>query len=150
MTFTGISAARKRLARLAAGLRDAASGAVLARAAAKVGAQLAAVAEQKTSAHQLSGNARGSIVLTVGGGHVELTTARYLSYHSWWPFRRGMPPFVVKRAVIIFARELLVALGGEVGALGEEAGAVVEEAEEGARKSAAKNALRKLRPRRGR
>jgi len=144
--FTGITAARARLARLAADLRAAASGEVIERAAAKIAEQIVAVAEAKTTKHMRTGDARGSVQLTRAGGKIELSTVDYLRFHAWWPFRRGMPPFVVKRASLIFARELVNALG--VKADGTEAADLVDEADAAEIAKVEKRAQAMARPRR--
>lgn len=111
ITFAGISSARARLARLSAGLHQAASGEVMSRAANKIADQIEAVAKAKTAAHQVTGGASRTVAIAVHGGIITLGSIGYLKFHAWWPFRRGMPPFVVKRASLIFARELLNVLG---------------------------------------
>jgi hypothetical protein len=129
MTFTGITQARRRLGRLADGLRDVASGAALDRAAAFIRAQVEAVARDKAGRHEETGAALGSIVATSAGGLVQLSNVGYLRFHSWWPFRRGsMPPFVVKRASLILAREIRASLGIAGSAVAAEASAVIDEA----------------------
>ncbi len=130
MTFTGITQARARLERLAQGLREIAGGAVLARAAAKVKEQVDAVAKRAAGSHIESGAASSSLAVTASGGLVRLSSIGYLKFHAWWPFRRGtMPPFVVKRATLILAREIVAALGGSGGgAAGVEAAGIVDEA----------------------
>jgi hypothetical protein len=148
IAFAGLSAARSRVARLAAGLSQIAGGAVLQRAAAKIGEQIVAVAEQRAAAHQETGTARGSVQLTMSGPLVQLSNIGYLHFHSWWPFRRGMPPFVLKRASVILSREVLGllseqnALGGDLGA---EASEVVDEADAAIAKRAARKAETKRR-----
>jgi hypothetical protein len=145
--YAGLTAARARLQRLADGLREAAGGEVLARATAKMGEQIAAVAEQKTAAHMDTGAARGSVELAVSSGRVQLTTVGYLRYHSWWPFRRGMPGFVVKRAALVLARELVEAIGGDGSALAAEAQAVADDGDAAATKAASKSANKRPRKR---
>ena len=138
MTFTGITQARARLERLAQGLREAAGGAVLARAAAKVQAQIDAVASAKAGAHQDTGAAASSVLVTASGGLVQLNSAGYLKFHGWWPFRRGiMPPFIVKNASQILARELLTAIGA-TSVIGAEAAALVADDETAKAKRAGK------------
>ncbi len=113
LSSSGIPAARKRFADLAARLREAASGAVVERAAQAIGAQVQAVAKRLTSAHQDSGAAASGLTVTASGGLVQLTSNRYLGYHPWWVFRSGMPPFVIARALKIFKAELEAAIAGE-------------------------------------
>ena len=149
-TWSGISAARARLEKLARGLEQVAGGAVLARAVAKVAEQIRAVAADKLGKHELSGAAAALTVVDQSGGLITLhgmpprngkTSAgkSYLSMYGWWPFRRGsMPPFVVTRAAQIFANEVLLALGGRGTALGSLAGEVVDEGAAGAAKRASK------------
>jgi hypothetical protein len=138
LTFTGISSSRARLARLAVGLRAAAGGEVVARAVAKVADQVRAVVVAKLARHEETGAAAGATVTTTSGAMVQVhgmppaqgkrwAGRSYVSLHGWWPFSRGMPPFVVKRASLIFARELVLALG--VKADGTEAAEMVSEAE---------------------
>jgi hypothetical protein len=119
-SFQGLSKARKQLAALAAGLRD--HDGVVARAAAQVAAQVEAVSRSKVNAHRDTGAAASSVDVAATGGLVLHKVNRYLDYHSWWPFRRGMPPFVVKRAAEIFAREFLstIGAGGEAGGVATE------------------------------
>jgi len=143
VTFIGITQARARLERLAQGLREAAGGAVLARAAAKVQAQINAVAKAKTAAHELSGNAASTLTVTAAGGLVQLHAASYLHFHRWWPFRSGvMPPFIVKNASLILARELLAAISAG-GALGAEAKQLVDDSDAASAKRAAKKKARR-------
>lgn len=111
--FVGISGARARLQTIVNGLRDAAGGEAVARAAAKVQAQIDAVSKSKLTTHKLSGNALAVARPTHSGGLIQLTAPRYVNYHGWWPFRRGMPPFVVKRAAQLFAAELLALVSGK-------------------------------------
>lgn len=110
-SFVGLSRIRSRLQVIANGLRDAAGGVVVERAAAQVQEQIDAVSKDKLSKHRLTGDALSTAEATHAGGLVQLQSQRYLGYHSWWPFRRGMPAFVAKRAAKIFAAELLAALG---------------------------------------
>ncbi len=130
MAYADISAARAKLARICDGLRFAASGAVLERAAAKVQEQIDAVGKSKLSKHQLSGAALGSLDATASGGLVQLTSNRYLGYHRWWVFRDGMPPFVVSRAVKILDAELHAAVAGQPSPLfvADAAAEIAEEA----------------------
>ena len=122
ITYAGISSARARFGRLSEGLRLAASGEVLARAVAKVSEQIEAVVRARLSAHELSGTAARETQVTVSGAMIQIRGMpsrnaknaqgrSYVSLYRWWPFSRGMPPFVVKRASLIFARELLNVLG---------------------------------------
>jgi hypothetical protein len=148
LSYAGITSARKRLARLAEGLREAASGEVVARAVAKIGQQIVAVAEKKTTQHRDTGAARGSVELATTGGLVQLSTVGYLKFHAWWPYRRGMPPFVVKRAALIFARELVNVLG--VAADQTEAAELVSEADDAEIEKVEKRARAMARPRRRR
>ncbi len=97
-----MGAARRRLAEVTAGLRAAASGAVVERAAAQVQAQIDAVSRAKLAKHTASGAALGALKASRSGGLVQLTAKGYLRYHRWWPFRRGMPPFVTRNATKIF------------------------------------------------
>ena len=148
LTFAGITSARARLARLTVGLREAASGEVVARAVAKVAEQIEAVAKAKTSKHTLSGTAADSVALARAGGVVALSTVGYLKFHAWWPFRRGMPPFVVTRASLIFARELVNALGAKADET--EAADLVSAADAAEVAKVEKRAAARLRPRRRR
>lgn len=137
----GISKARQKLAKLAAALRDHAG--VVERAAAKVQAQVDAVSSAKLGSHEASGYAIGNSDATASGGLVLLKSPRYLTYHRWWPFRSGMPPFVVKRAASIFAAELLATLGmgsSEAQVIASEIAAddAASEAKKTARKAEAK------------
>lgn len=136
IAFEGLSAARSRLQVLVNGLRNAAGGAVVARAAAKVGEQVAAVSKRLLADHIYTGNAQSASLVTVNGGRVDLSAPGYLKYHGWYVFRSGMPPFVVTRAAKIFAAELQAALAGEASplALADEA---VEAAAEAKRQKAA-------------
>lgn len=154
MNFTGISKARAKLAELARGLRAAASGAVVARAAEKVGERVRRVAQSKLSAHELTGAALSSTVVDVSGGLVQLhgmppcngkgwSGTSYVGTKSWWPFRGGvMPPFILAQAAKIFQAELVAAIGGHpsplalADAAAEEAAAAKKaKAEERARKA---------------
>lgn len=115
MSTSGIPAARARLAQLAEGLRAAASGEVVRRAAAKVQAQISAVSQRILSKHVLSGRALTEGNATASGGLIQLSVPEYVGFglRSAWPFRSGMPPFVIARATKIFAAELAAALAGE-------------------------------------
>jgi hypothetical protein len=137
ITFAGISSARARLARLSDGLRQAAAGEVMARAVAKVGDQVRAVVIATLARHELTGAASVSTEIAVGATSVQIQGMpsrnaknqqgrSYVSLYGWWPFRSGMPPFVVKRSTLIFARELLLALGAGAP---PEAAALVGEAD---------------------
>ena len=153
LTYSGITSARARLARLAVGLRGAAGGEVVARAVAKVADQVRAVVVAKLARHEETGAAAGATVTTTAGSMVQVhgmppaqgkrwAGRSYVSLHRWWVFRSGMPPFVVKRASLIFARELLAALGDQrqLGqALDAEAAELVQEdeARQGAKKAKA-------------
>lgn len=110
-TTTGIPKARKTLADLSAGLRAAASGEVVKRAAERVSAQVKAIAESRAKRHADTGAALAGIKVTANGGLVKLENARYLAMHTFWPFRKGMPGTVIRNAVKIFAEELLAVLG---------------------------------------
>jgi hypothetical protein len=138
ITYSGITGARARLARLAVGLRGAAGGEVVERAVAKVADQVRAVVVAKLARHEETGAAAGATVTTTAGAMVQIhgmppakgkrwAGRSYVSLHRWWPFSRGMPPFVVKRASLIFARELVLALG--VKADQTEAAELVSEAD---------------------
>lgn len=111
--YATITGARARLQAAADGLRAAASGAVVERAAAKVQTQVDKVAHKFTSAHRLSGDADDSVDTTTAGGLIQLRTVGYLRFHADWLFRRGMPPFVISNALKIFTAELVAALAGE-------------------------------------
>lgn len=141
VTVSGISQARQTLAELAAGLRAAASGEVVKRAADRVRAQVEAIAKSRAQRHADSGAALAGLQVTINGGLVKLEAARYLSFHTFWPFRKGMPGTVVKNAVRIFAEELLAVLGrGTAGA--ERAEAIVDAAAEADAKKASRKAER--------
>jgi hypothetical protein len=145
---TGVSEARKKLAELSKGLRDAASGEVARRAAEKVGSQVRKVAASKLSAHNFTGAAAANTVVDVDGPLVQLhgmpsclgkqwEGKSYLSTFDWWPFRSGyMPPFIVNNAIKIFEAELVAALSGQRSPL-----LVAEEAAEAA---AAKKRAKKV------
>lgn len=109
--FANITKARARLQTIVDGLRLAAGGVVVERAAVKVQAQIDAVSKAKLDVHEESGASLASAQTAHYGGLVQLTTTDYLRFHGWWPFRRGMPPFVVTRAARIFAAELLAVIG---------------------------------------
>jgi hypothetical protein len=151
-TWSGISAARARLEKLARGLEQVAGGTVLERAGAKVAEQVRSIARDKLAAHEMSGTAASLTVVSQSGGLVTLhgmpprnakngAGRSYVSIFAWWPFRRGMPQNVVKRAAQIFAAEVLLSLGGRGTALGSLAGEVEDEAAEGAKRSAERKAL---------
>ena len=142
MTFAGISKARARLSELVQGLRVAASGAVVQRAAAKVQEQISSVTKAKLSKHVFTGNAQGTATVAAAGGLVQLTAPAYLHFHGWWPFRSGMPPFVVTRAAKIFEAELVAALGGLPSPLAL-ADAAAEEVAEARRAKQAKREARR-------
>lgn len=159
LTFFGITSARSRFGRLTAGLREAASGEVLARAVDKVRAQVEAVATKKLSAHVASGAAVSDTRVDARGAMVQIhempprnakaqQSLSYLSLKGWWPFRGGMPPFVVKRAALIFARELVNVLG--VKADRSEAADLVSEADATEVAKVEKRSRAMVRPRRGR
>ncbi len=112
ITYPGLQKTRARLQLLADNLRDAAGGEVVAEAAAEVQVIVNRIAGEKAGRHVDSGAAKGSIVVSTSGGLIQLRSVDYLRYHGWWPFRRGMPAFVVKSASIIFANKLLAAIGG--------------------------------------
>lgn len=115
MSAGGISEARAMLSQLSEGLRAAASGQVLDRAAQAVQAQVTAVSKRILSKHVLSGRALSGASATRAGGLVQITVPEYVSFGlgAAWPFRSGMPPFVVSRAARIFQAELLAALAGD-------------------------------------
>lgn len=124
VTFAGITRARARLAEVVAGLREIASGAVRDRAAAKVRDQVEKVAATRLAAHDMTGAAASAMVVDRTGGLVQLhdlpsangkqwSGKSYVSLQSWWPFRRGMPPFIVGRAIKIYEAELHAALSGQ-------------------------------------
>ncbi len=113
----GIAKARRTLADLAARLRAAASGQVVDRAAQAIRAQVEKVATKYVEAHKESGLSESTLEVTQDGPLILLRSQRYLSYHAWWPFRSGMPPFVVSRANKIFAAELEAAISGKASPL---------------------------------
>jgi hypothetical protein len=106
--------ARAKLQRIVDGLKRAASGEVVERAAAAVEAQIAAVSRDKLAKRTDTGAAAAATQATHSGGLVQLKSKGYLRYHRWWPFRGGkMPPFVIKSATRIFAVELRAATQGK-------------------------------------
>ena len=137
-SWTGISAARKRLALLAHGLRS--TPQIVAEAAAEVAERVRHVAAEQLVKHQQSGAAAGSLTVTTSGGLVTATTLRYPGYHKWWSFRRGMPPFMIKQASVILARRLLLAIGANPAR--SPAVLAAEEVVEGERARAAKKATK--------
>jgi hypothetical protein len=150
-SFQGLTKARQRLADLTAALKSAPE--ILERAAAKVAAQVESVAKLKLSRHQMTGAALAETKVDLDGLSVKLhgMPARnaknaagksYVSLFSWWPFRGRMPPFIVKNAALILAREAKAALGGEAP---PEAASIVAEADEADAKKAEKKANRKPR-----
>jgi len=143
VSFQGLSKARAQVAQLAAALRDAPG--VLNRAAVKVQAQVDAVARSRVGKHVATGVAQGSLTVAADGSLVKLSAARYLDYHAWWPFRRGMPPFVLKRAAQILAAEFLATIGDRSGAAGALAGEIVDAQAASDAKRAAKKVTRRLR-----
>lgn len=118
-TFQNLTAASKKLALIAEGLRRAAGGEAVERAATKVRDLVDHVAQKKLSAHSESGAAAGNTRVDVSGGGMVLlhgmppchgkgsSGKSYVSRHSWWPFRRGMPTSIVKQASRILAAEFL-------------------------------------------
>ncbi|HEY8944909.1 MAG TPA: hypothetical protein VIM73_11640 [Polyangiaceae bacterium] len=110
---TGISAARARLADLVVGLRAATSGEVVERAAAKVQSQIDAVSKRILANHVDTGHAQSEAQTSHSGALIQLTVPTYVGFHEWWPFRSGMPPFVLGNASRIFSAELRAALAGE-------------------------------------
>jgi hypothetical protein len=142
--FGDLSKARRRVQTLVTGLRAIGSGEALERAVDKIQEQVDAVAHDKAGRHVETGQALASVTTRATGGLIQLSGVRYLNFHGWWPFRRGMPPFVLKRAALILATEVKVALGGTYGSLGELAGDVLGEAAEGARTKAASAEARRL------
>ena len=134
--FQGLTAARRRLAELSRGLHAIASGEVVARTVAKVQAQIETVARRKLAGHVDTGAATTSLSVRADGSLVLLSANRYLRYHGFWPFRRGMPGFVVKAAAQMIAAEVLAALGSRTGELGALAGSIVDDqAEKAGRRS---------------
>jgi hypothetical protein len=106
---SGWGQARARLLALAAGLRD--HRGVVERAAEKVAAQTQVVAAKVLGRHTETGTAAGALVVERRGGLVTLSDLAYVSFHKWWPWRSGMPPFVMRYAAKVFAAELLAAVG---------------------------------------
>jgi len=104
---------RAKLGDLTSRLRDVASGGVYERAAAKVQSQIDAASKRILAQHVYTGNALATSTATRGGQQIQLTTARYLKFHEWWPFRSGMPPFVMRNAIKVFSAELKAALAGD-------------------------------------
>jgi hypothetical protein len=139
--FQNLSKARAMLMQLVPRLRGAASGQVVDRAAAKVQEQIDKVGRKYTEQHKLSGDAAATLNVTRDGGLVLLKANRYLDYHDWWPFRRGMPPFVINHAVKVLQAELVAALTGKPSPLLT----ADAEAEERAAVKAAKAAARSAR-----
>ena len=136
VTYPGLQRARARLQLLADNLRDAAGGEVVSRAAEKVQALISRVAGEKAGRHVDTGAALASIAGTTSGGLIQLRSLGYLRFHRWWPFRRGMPNFVVKYASRVFADELLAAIGGSAAARASAAQVVIEqETEEATRRA---------------
>jgi hypothetical protein len=126
ITFSGITSARSLLARLNDGLHKVAGGEVRARAVAKVAEQVSAVVAKVLAKHELSGEAEsdtavafGTMVQVQGMPPRNAKTQQgrsYLSVWGWWMFRAGMPPFIVRNAGLIFAREVIAALRGQANA----------------------------------
>lgn len=100
---------------------------VIARTAAKVGAQVEAVARPTLVRHVDTGAALASLRVEVSGGLITLTSNRYCEFIPGWKFRGRMPPFIVSRARDLFAAEFL-AIFGETGALGSAAASIVADA----------------------
>jgi len=140
-----VGAVRAKLAKIAAGLRAAATGAVVDEAAAAVQALIDGASQAIIARHTDTGKAAGERGVQRSGGLVVLSWPRYLAYHQWNPFRSRMPAFVVKAASVIFARALIKALGGRGKPGGEIADAIAAAADETDAKKAAKAARRQER-----
>lgn len=150
VAFAGLSEARARVARLAEALQRAASGEVVQAAAVKVRAYIERVARDKYGRHQAHGDALRSLVVKTSGALVTLGRNGYTRFHRWDPFRRGMPPFALKKAAQILAAELLSVLGSNDGAGRALALEVIEEQTADEAKATARKAAAKTRPRRAR
>lgn len=120
-----ITAARRLVAKLVLNLTAAANGEIVARAAAKIQAQIDAVAKRILSKHVLSGRALSQGSATRSGTLIQLSTPAYIGFAlgRGWPFRSGMPPFVLSNAVKILQAELNASLTGQASplALADEA-----------------------------
>src|SRR5262249_49853681 len=108
-------------------LQRAAGGEVIERAAVEVQAQVDAVARDKLGKHQASGDALRDLDVGISGSLVTLTGNSYLRFHGWWPFRAGMPPFILKRAAIILAGKFLSVIGDEDSAARALAQSIVDD-----------------------
>lgn len=145
VAFAGLSEARARVARLAEALHRAAGGEVIERATAEIQAQIDAVAADRLGRHRATGDAAGSLDVRISGSLVTLTANSYLRFHGWWPFRRGMPPFILKRAAVILAGALLAVIGDSDSAARELAQTIVDEKAASDAKRAAGKATRRAR-----
>lgn len=143
------------LAKLAQALED--HEGVIDRAASKVRAQIDSVVRSKLGAHSESGHADSLTKVDLKGRIVEIggmpaangkrwSGQSYLTFHGWWPFRRGMPPFIVKLAAEILAAEFLATIGDTTSDLGRMAVDLVAGVEaRAAKKAASKEAAKRRR-----
>lgn len=108
VAWQNLSGARRKLQRIADGLRLAAGGEAVRKTAEQVRSLVDRIAVDKYAKHMRSGALRASVEATASGGLVQLQRLAYARYHKWDPFRRGgLPPFIVKQAQRIFSATLL-------------------------------------------
>ena len=114
-----LSGAKRKLIALTAALNQVASKEVTHRAANKVADQIVAIATRVTGEHVLSGAASNALAIELEGSKIKLSSIRYMSMHRFWPFRKGMPAVVLKRALETYSTELLATLNGQPTPKGE-------------------------------
>jgi hypothetical protein len=102
--YTGAVA---RLQNLAKALEEIAKGEGLRAANERIEAVFRGVAMSKLPKHVATGNALAVVDVHPDAHGIALRQPRYLRYQrKWWPFSRGVPPFLLNRALKIYREEL--------------------------------------------
>lgn len=104
-THVKVGGALGKLARLVKSLEKIGAGAAVDATVARIGSQVASIAQSKVSRHTESGKAASTLSVVKGPRMVGLSSQAYLHFHSWWPFRKGFPLFLIRRTAKVFQEE---------------------------------------------
>ena len=95
-----------RLQNIARALEAAAAGASVQAANDRIRSMFEAVAASRLPKHELTGNALSVVKVFPDARGIALAQPAYLRYQRWWPSSRGVPPFLLTKALKYYREEL--------------------------------------------
>lgn len=110
--LNGVGRAIQRLQALKRGLDAIAGGDVTLGVTEGAQAQIDAIGKSRFRRHTDTGYAAGQWSVEASPKGLRIRSVKYLRYHRWWPFRKGLPGPVIKKLSKAYSVALSAALEG--------------------------------------